>query len=224
MIEPYYQDNMVTIYHGDCAEIVPGVDWDVFITDPPYGVNLGSHGSANETRGYLAKGSYDEYADTYENFVSSIVPVIDSLVETGKRGCVWCAGTMAWDLPRPSVLSGVYLPSGSGRNRWGFQNMAHVLIYGKNPVLHLGAKHTAISSTETAQKETGHPCPKPIGWMRWNVDLCTQDTDVILDPFMGSGTTLAAARELGRRSIGIDISEKYCEIAAQRVSQMSLFE
>jgi site-specific DNA-methyltransferase (adenine-specific) len=64
-----------------------------------------------------------------------------------------------------------------------------------------------------------HPCPKPVTFMRWVVERCTASADTVLDPFMGSGTTLRAAKDLGRRAIGIEIEERYCEIAARRLAQ-----
>lgn len=79
-----------------------------------------------------------------------------------------------------------------------------------------GAKATAIYSTETAEKN-GHPCPKPIGWMRWIVSLSTRAGETIVDPFMGSGTTGIASVELGRKFIGIEIEPKYFDIAVRRI-------
>jgi site-specific DNA-methyltransferase (adenine-specific) len=65
----------------------------------------------------------------------------------------------------------------------------------------------------------GHPCPKPLRWMTWATSLASLPGETVLDPFAGSGTTLLAAKSLGRRAIGIEIEERYCEIAAQRCSQ-----
>lgn len=65
----------------------------------------------------------------------------------------------------------------------------------------------------------GHPCPKSEQWARWLIKRATDDSAVICDPFMGSGTTIKAAKDLGRSAIGIEIEEKYCEIAAKRLSQ-----
>jgi len=66
--------------------------------------------------------------------------------------------------------------------------------------------------------DNGHPCPKPLAWAKWLIAKSTAQT--VLDPFMGSGTTLRAAKDLGRKAIGIEIEERYCEIAAKRMSQM----
>jgi len=84
--------------------------------------------------------------------------------------------------------------------------------------LNKGARATAIYSTETSDKN-GHPCPKPIGWMRWAVSLASRAGETILDPFMGSGTTGVAAVKLGRRFIGIEIEPKYFDIACRRIEE-----
>ena len=96
------------------------------------------------------------------------------------------------------------------------------MFYGSAPNLHLGAHATVIRSSEPSEKN-GHPCPKPLGWMLWLVGLASLPGETIIDPFMGSGTTLRAAKDMGRRGIGIEIEEKYCEIAAKRMSQECLF-
>ena len=105
-----------------------------------------------------------------------------------------------------------------GRNRWGWSNLIHCLLYGTAPGLEKGAKPTAIAKTATAEKN-GHPTVKPLPWISWAVGLGSRATDTILDPFMGSGTTLRAAKDLGRKAIGVELEEKYCEIAARRLSQ-----
>jgi len=219
MLTPYYQDEYATIYHGDCRDIIPLLSKvDLVLTDPPYGVNIGHHGAANETRGWLAKGAYASYDDTPENFVRIIVPAIKMALQICDRAIIFCAGTQLGLLPSYQALGGVFLPAGMGRTCWGFQNFAFAALYGQAPNLNLGAHPSGISSVERSERN-GHPCPKPIGWMLWAVSLGSLIGHSILDPFMGSGTTLRAAKDLGRYSIGIEIDEKYCEIAAQRLSQ-----
>lgn len=219
---PYFTDGTVTIYHGDCREILPTLEYDCVVTDPPYGVDLGSHAGATEKRaGYLIKQGYDSYDDTLENLRSVVVPAIALALTRAKRGAVWCAGSRIREFPEASCVGGVFMPSGVGRNAWGFTNMAFVLLYGSAPGLENGAHHTAIRSTATAEKN-GHPCPKPLAWMTWLVGLAVAAGETVVDPFMGSGTTLRAAKDLGRKAIGIEIDEKYCEIAARRMSQQTL--
>ena len=205
---------------GDCLEILkdfPDNCVDLVLTDPPYGVNLGKHIAAKESRGrWLAKQGYDVYEDTYENYLEQVVPAIARGIVIGKRLITFCAGTMMWDLPRPNAVGGVYLPAACGRNCWGFASLSHCLFYGKAPDLEQGSKHIAIRSTAISEKN-GHPCPKPLEWMIWLIKLGSRPQELILDPFCGSGATCVAAKMLGRRYIGIDISEKYCQIARQRL-------
>ncbi len=166
----------------------------------------------------LKKHGYLSYDDTPENLCLTVVPAIKTALSMSKRAMVFCAGFRIWDFPRADCVTAVYIPAGSGRLPWGFQNLAHILLYGKAPNLHLGSRNTVLRSTEQCD-DCGHPCPKPMGWMRWATDLGSLWGETILDPFMGSGTTLRAAKDLGRKAIGIEIEEKYCEIAAKRMEQ-----
>jgi site-specific DNA-methyltransferase (adenine-specific) len=203
---------------GDCLEVLPTLGpVDAVVTDPPYGVNLGTHRGATDTRQtVLRKLGYDSYDDTPENFGLIVVPGVRAALALAERGAVWMPGCGAWQLPTPSAIGGVFLPSGMGRNSWGFASFQHCLFYGTAPDLNLGAKGTGFRSTETVEAN-GHPCPKPIGWMMWTVSLASRKAETILDPFMGSGTTLVACAKLGRRGIGIEIDEGYFNIACERV-------
>jgi site-specific DNA-methyltransferase (adenine-specific) len=219
-MKPYYEHDGQVIYHGDCREILPALPKvDLVLTDPPYGVNLGNHDAAKEKRPqYLAKQAYRSYDDTPENLLSVVVPAVVSALLKATRGIVFCAGGKIKYFPEPRAIGGVYLPAGCGRTSWGFQNLAACMFYGSAPHLERGAKPTMLSSSEGAGKN-GHPCPKPVGWMLWAVRLGSDDGDLVLDPFAGSGTTLVACKRLGRRGIGIEIEEKYCEIAAERLER-----
>ncbi len=97
------------------------------------------------------------------------------------------------------------------------------MLYGVAPDLHLGAKRTTVKGSGRAETELGHPCPKPMPWLTWLVGLTSRPGETVIDPFMGSGTTLRAAKDLGRKAIGIEIEERYCEIAVKRLSQETLF-
>jgi site-specific DNA-methyltransferase (adenine-specific) len=217
-MKPYYEHAGITIYHGDCRDVLPQIEADVLISDPPYGVNLGHHAAATETRGWLAKGAYESYDDTPENFRVVVVPAIFTALSRVKRGLVFTTGTGLRELPAYDAVGGVFLPAGMGRTCWGFQNHSFCALYGVAPELQKGAKPTGITSTEIADK-VAHPCPKPYGWMTWAVQLASLHGETVLDPFAGSGTTLEAAKNLGRKAIGIEIEERYCEIAAKRLQQ-----
>jgi site-specific DNA-methyltransferase (adenine-specific) len=221
-VRPYYQDNAVTIYHGDCREILPQLaPVDLVLTDPPYGVNLGNHKGASDdggTHGYLGKGSYLSYEDTPENLKAIVIPAIRSALDIAKRTIVFVAGIHVNEFPKPAAIGGIYFPSAIGRHCWGFNSLAIALLYGHAPTNKIGSLPTVIVSCD-GPENNGHPCAKPIRAIKGFVRLGSLLGETILDPFMGSGTTLRAAKDLGRKAIGIEIEEKYCEIAAQRMSQ-----
>lgn len=224
-MKPYYHDEQsgITIWNCDCREVLPSLGKaDCAITDPPYGVNIGGDnvgGNLSLRCGHgLKKGQYLGYEDTYENYCLLVPGVMKFLVENGLRVACFI-GPHIHELPKPAAIGGVYVPSAAGRHSWGFKNFLPVLLYGAAPDLNLGAKTpTAIRSNETVE-QNGHPCPKPISWMQWLVKLTSREGETILDPFMGSGTTLVAAKSLGRKCIGIEIVERYAEIAAKRLEQ-----
>ncbi len=210
----------VTLYLGDCREILPTLGrFDAVVTDPPYGVNLGNHGGALDGRAnhVLVKGAYESYEDTEDNLISVVVPAICYALNQVERGLVFCAAHQVWHFPRADYIGGVYLPAAQGRNKWGFGSFSHCLLYGRAPNLHLGAKATAISSGVAAEPN-GHPCPKPLEWMHWAVNLASVIGEKVIDPFMGSGTTGVAAVRLGRKFTGIEIEPKYFDIACRRIS------
>ncbi len=207
-----------TLYLGDCRDILPTLPKvDAVITDPPYGVGLGLHKGATEKRaGLLVKQGYESYDDTPENFRDVVVPAITAALAIAERALVFCSERGAWMLPPPNALGGVFMPAACGRNAWGYQSLAHALLYGKAPDLHKGAKATAIQSSARAEKN-GHPCPKPVAWMEWAIGLATRHGEKVLDPFMGSGTTGVACNTTGRSFIGIEREPKYFDIACRRI-------
>jgi site-specific DNA-methyltransferase (adenine-specific) len=216
-MKPYYSDDLVTIYHGD-ARAWSG-EADAMVTDPPYGVGLGIAKDMRGGRTGLAKKAYANYADTYDEFVEGIVPAFRHALGRVKRAATFI-GPHIWEMPKADAIGGVYCPAGAGRHPWGFKTFLPVLFYGVSPTLQAGngARPNTIQSSDVAEVN-GHPCPKPESWMRWLVSITSLEGESVLDPFMGSGTTLVAAKSLGRKAIGIEIEERYCEIAATRCSQ-----
>lgn len=217
---PYYQDDAVTLYHGDCREILPGLVADVLVTDPPYGVNLGDPDVGGKGRGGkhgLETSAYLTTVDTLEHLHRVVIPVVTQALAMTKRGAIF-SGPHFQDFPKADALGGIYCPAGVGRHCWGFKLFHPVLLYGTDPRLHFGARPNVVQSNAPTESN-GHPCPKPLRWMTWVVDLASLPDETVLDPFAGSGTTLRAAKDLGRRAIGVEIEERYCEIAARRLTQ-----
>jgi site-specific DNA-methyltransferase (adenine-specific) len=190
---------------------------DAVITDPPYGVNF--KGSA--TRHSAASGvGYTQFDDTPEFVATVVIPIINLSIQIAKRVAVTPGIPNARLYPSPDGEGVIWYPSGANRGPWGFVTHQPIFYYGKCPYLSTGrgSMPTGFQSTEAAD-ENGHPCPKPYGQMAWIVRRVSAEGETILDPFMGSGTTLVAAKNLGRKAIGIEIEERYCEIAAKRLSQ-----
>jgi site-specific DNA-methyltransferase (adenine-specific) len=215
--EPFYDEDGITLYCGDARDIVPLLSDFVLVTDPPYGVAMGVDKDMRGGKHGLGKGAYHGYGDTYEEWCESVLPAIQESVKRAKRAAVF-TGPHLQEQPKASAIGGIYCPAGAGRHSWGFKTLLPVLFYGTAPNLNLGAKPNTLQSSATADKN-GHPCPKPLEWMLWLVNLASEPTDVILDPFAGSGTTLRAAKDLGRRAIGIEVNEAYCQIIVRQLAQ-----
>ena len=178
---------------------------DLVLTDPPYNISKG----------------YGEYVDQREDYAAWCWAWLRECLRVSR--CVLLTpGTpnlkqyMTYEVA-PDWVHCWYKPNATmgGKSRW-------VNVW--EPVLRYGGKwghfHDSLNLSIGRQRDTGnHPCPKPIKWAEWCVTACSKENELILDPFLGSGTTLVAAQRLGRRAIGVEIDEAYCEIAAKRLSQ-----
>lgn len=224
-MKPYYEEDGITIYHGDCREALQRITFDAVVTDPPYGVNLTAK-RAKQRGGSIAvrDGSYS-FDDTPEYIAAVVVKVIDACREKARRVALTPGTRNMWLYPPADDVGCFFSAAGTGMGKWGFTCSQPILYYGSDPYLEacLGARANSCGQTyPNDANEYDHPCAKPIAMMRWLVGRATSPFDVVLDPFMGSGTTLVAAKNLGRKAIGIELEEKYCEIAAKRLSQRVL--
>jgi len=175
------------------------------LTDPPYGIGE----------------AYASHDDTKLNLKQLIGESIELIRRAAPAVLLTPGVANVHEYPKPDWMMAWVTPAGAGSGPWGFCCWQPVLAYGKCPYLSrgLGRRHDYIIHTESAEKN-GHPCPKPLGlWKLLMVRGSPNEGELILDPFCGSGTTLLAAKETNRRAIGIELEEKYCEIAANRLAQ-----
>ena len=194
-LKPYYDDgNGIVIYHGDCRELLPHLEpVDLVLTDPPYGIGL----AANPFRQKFERSSWDDKPVDAD--------LLAAIIAKGKDAIVWGGNYfnlpahqrfLVWDKVQPEDFS-----SAMCEQAW--------------TTLSGPAK---LFSRRVVSYSKEHPTQKPLELMHWCLNFAPE-ASTILDPFMGSGTTLRAAKDLGRKAIGIEIEEKYCEIAAKRLAQ-----
>ncbi len=201
---PYYDQDGITIYHGDCREIT--AEADVVVTDPPYGI---AHPTDYARRGRDNLAACTNYPPVYGD-----EEPFDPTPWLRWPCILWGAnyyadklppssGWLVWDKERPDSL-----------------DQATVELAWSNFVK--GARRYKFlwnGMLRASDEQLEHPTQKPVALMRWCLSFPWTPPGTVLDPFMGSGTTLRAAKDLGRRAIGIEIEERYCEIAAKRLMQ-----
>lgn len=229
---PYYQDDAVTLYCGDCREILPSVRADLVFTSPPFNMGKQSGGHANMRDGYASHSDNlpePEYVAWQKDVLSllwrSVSPsgaVFYNHKPLVRDGVALLPTRL---LPAEVLLRQVIV----WRRRGGVNWNASFFCPQHEWILLLAHREWRLTDRAaswasdvwdfpTEQAVAGHPCPFPED-LPTTAILATESAKVVLDPFAGSGTTLVAAKNLGRRAIGIEISEEYCDIAVQRLSQ-----
>jgi site-specific DNA-methyltransferase (adenine-specific) len=213
-VKPYYERDGIVIYHGDCREVLPALGpVDLVLTDPPYGIEGGVSSGVARGKGDYAGG----FVDDAHHIREVVVPVIEWCIENA-RCVVLTPGNRCFSMyPQPQSFGAFYQPAAVGMQAFGNLDAQPIFYYGASGGSRMG-KPCSYMLTEPPE-HNGHPCPKPLrAWRKLLAVVGTTD-GLTLDPFMGSGTTLRAAKDLGRKAIGIEIEERYCEIAAKRLSQ-----
>lgn len=204
-VKPYFEDESVQIYHADCRDILPLLPKvDLVLTDPPYGIGV----------------NYGIFTDSPSELEALLLEVLPTLRDKAPTVMATTGVKNLWLYPKPDWVLCWFMPNGNGVGPWGFCTWQPIVAYGRDPHAGRGSQPDGIEKVVAVSEKNGHPCPKPLSVMRWMVQRgTTEEGQTILDPFMGSGTTLRAAKDLGRKSIGIEIEERYCEIAAKRMAQ-----
>lgn len=222
---PYYERNGIVIYHGDCRDVLPHLGpVDLVLTDPPYGI------------GYST--------GRRQSYVRSSTRLVGDLLESPI-----CNDLLADALPLLADAPLLYLFSAPKcldktlplvRDNWGVANILvwdkgngaagdlettygqqwEAIVYGRKERVPItsGRDRDILRVSRGNTSAYQHPTQKPEALMRYLIGRHT-NAQTVLDPFMGSGTTLRAAKDLDRKAIGIEIEERYCEIAAKRLSQ-----
>lgn len=208
MSAPYYTDDHVTLYHGDCREVLPSLTVDAIVTDPVWpNATVDLFGSDDPLQMFRdmwdvlpllpERASIQIGCDSDPRFLTAVPDALPffrvawlEIVRMGYKGRLGMTGDVGY-------LFGAPPPSRPGQH----------IIPGR------------YIDPDPKGQVPGHPCPRKLRHVRWLVHWWTAPDDVIVDPFVGIGTTLRAAMDLGRRAIGIEIDERYCEIAARRLDQ-----
>ena len=214
MTTPYFQNDLVTLYQGDCLEITEWLEADVLVTDPPYGVAWKAGGlsdskmtRASSVQSIISDEDTKARDETIRTWGKKPAIIFGSwrkpLMNLPDNRLIWHKGNR-----QPGITSSAFYPV--DEEIWllgsGWQ--------GKPP---LASVITTHEPRGLQPKLVGHPTPKPIGLMETLIKRCPEG--VLADPFAGSGATLIAARNLNRQAIGVELEEKYCELIASRLSQ-----
>lgn len=214
MTTPYYQDDLVTLHHGDCREMTDWLSADVLVTDPPYG------------RAWK-QGELDKRPNGHGGIANDLSTTVrdDALSLWGDRPALAFGDLMlAPPLGTRQVLIYKKQPNAGTRGAMGGWRRDAEAIYligpwtsglgGESSIIATGSR--SAGNPSSVQSRYGHPHAKPVDVME---TLLGHTSGVVADPFAGSGSTLVAARNLGRRAIGVELRESYCEAIARRLDQ-----
>ena len=222
---PYYSRDGITIYHGDCRDILPQLESvDLVLTDPPYNIDFDRNYYSNRKR-----KNWSEYVDAPLDYgllsgefmrllqapASAYICVgydnyVDWYTAMSAAGFVY-PGYLVWDKGNATWLAGNY------GVKWKQRTELIMHFIKGRPTLAFPDKHNILAYNRIAKNE--HPCQKPVPLMTELILQSSALGDLILDPFMGSGTTIVACKQLGRQAIGIEKEKDYVEIAVKRLAQ-----
>jgi hypothetical protein len=228
-MRPYFADGLVTLYHGDAREVMAAQDFQerledgaALVCDPPYGTEAFNDGYGRAGTKIIGDSSLATFAQALEAWRSA-----SGLDAAGHWLCAFCAcrkrrtaedvvlsagyslvGEAVWDKGRPSLGYTV---------RYAHESVIIARLGEVKPVAPLISVLRGYRTSEVMAER--HPHEKPVEVMGRLVEFVAPLGGLVVDPFAGSGSTLRAAKDLGRKCIGIEIEERYCELAAERLRQ-----
>lgn len=208
-MKPYYSDEYATIYHGDCRELLPILGFpQSIVTDPTWpNARVQLFGADDPLAMFRAmwdvlpalplRAAIQLGCDSDPRFLTAVPDGLPffrvawlELVRMGYKGRLGVTGDVGY-------------------------------LFGQPPPARPGAHIIPGRCTDPSPngQQASHPCPRKLKHVQWMVQWWSAPGDTVLDPFMGSGTTLLAAKGMERKAIGIEIEKKFCEVAAERLSQ-----
>ena len=204
----YYSDESVTLYHGDCLTVTEWLTADVLVTDPPYGRNW----RQGDLKGYSHAGIANDHSTEVRDAALTLWGGVRPMVVFGDLMLAPPAGTKLVCIYAKPVNAGIRGAIG------GIRRDAEAIYLGGRWSSGIGGRSSIFATRRThVSQGGGHPHAKALDVLE---DLITlAPAGVIADPFAGSGSTLVAAKQLGRHAIGVELEERYCEVAARRLSQ-----
>jgi DNA modification methylase len=212
-VKPYYADASVMLFHGDCREVTDWLAADVLVTDPPYGIRWES----------------GQFSNAVDPVTDAIAGDLDTSVRDAALGAWGDRPALvfgSWRVPRPARINNrliwhkaANIPGHRTQPWFAADEEIYQLGTGftGRPEQNVLATYDRRDGANGQVARLGHPTPKPVGLMERLITKCPPG--VIADPFAGSGSTLLAARNLGRKAVGVELEERYCEIAARRLAQ-----
>ncbi|WIB65400.1 DNA methyltransferase [Curtobacterium sp. MCBD17_040] len=223
----------VRFFEGDCREFLP-IDADVVITDPPYGVDrhgrmLGQIASNYHGKGAHTRGYYDHDSD---KFAEILTPAFNGMLHSLPKGgslIAFCGNRTFAEMVTIATHAGfqmldvlVFTGGGSfAKSRTMLMPRHELAFFARRPggtrEINPNRNIANLFDIPKTKGESKHPTTKPQTWMRRVVEVFSEPGETILDPFAGSGSTLVAARNLGRPSIGIEHEHPYANIARERL-------
>lgn len=268
MTEPYYSDDLVTLYHGDCREITAWLGADVLVTDPPYGIGWSKHGISRTFHGDRVNGNFNGTHRPHQQIRNDTsTQVRDEALELWGDRPAFVFGSLKMSPPEKTRHVAVYVKPTDAGSLSGVATLRRdveaIYLLGDseewtrqaiddlddNRVSMFDAEEVPTKRSRSSMAWTrrppsrwrssvfatawkvagtrhglaarsGHPHAKPTDVLG---ELIALHSGTVADPFAGSGSTLVAARAAGRKAVGVELDEKYCEVAARRLSEGELF-
>ena len=226
-MKPYYQNELTTIYNGDCLDVMDylieqGIKFDAIITDPPYGMNYERH---------IKEKRHDKIEnDSNLDWLPSVMEKLFNILNDDSPVFMFCSyhniDVFKKEFEKYFKLRNIVVwdkkGMGMGDLKTTFGSTYELILYGNKGRVELNGNRDrdVIYSNRTGNNL--HPTQKPIDIIQYLIKKSTKENDLILDTFAGSFTTCVASEQLGRRSIGIELEQKYCDIGIKRLNNLQI--